>query len=172
MVGILTLTRCMHSKGSEGQLSTVLHAHQSHDPAVGQGCTDGLGSGHQPCGNELQLFLWHFLTLILKLLEKKKRVYQQRAAVVCSHRVLIGKSLRDTYCCYLVLIRWKMPQLRGDRKCWAKGMCVWLQRNALLSDNSEIWQSCLTRNLFTMTEIKKEEFRLNGLGSRYDLAIA
>lgn len=103
---------------------------------------------------------------------QKKRVYQQRAAVVCSHRVLIRKSLRDTYCCHLVLIRWKMPQLRGDRKRWAKGMCVWLQRNTLLPDNSEIWQSCLTRNLFTMTEIKREVFRLNGLGSQYNLAIA
>lgn len=146
-------------KGYGGQLSRVLHADHSQEPAMGQYCTDGHGSGRQPWGKELQFFLWNFLTLILTLLEEKKKVYQQRAAVACSHQVLPSKSLRDSVGTHAAVTwfreEWKMPQLRGDRKCWAKGMCVWLQRNALLSDKGEIWQSCLIRNLSWWLKLKK-----------------
>lgn len=88
MLSILTLIRCMHSKVSEGQLFRVLCAHHLQKPAMAQCCTDCHGSGLQPCGTELQIFLWHFLALTLNLLEK--RGYQQRAAVMCSHQVLRG----------------------------------------------------------------------------------
>lgn len=75
-----------------------------------------------------------------------KRVCQQRAAVMCLHRVLWGCRInpKETWCGHALLspgfhkmaitIFWKGTKGAGAEAC--------LQKDALLSDESEIWPGC------------------------------
>lgn len=138
------LIRCKHSEVNEGQLWRMLRAHRWQEPAVDQQHSDCVWGLSAYCAAASSaIFLWN-LAPALKLLEK--RVCQQRAAVMCLHRVLWGCRInpKETWCGHMLLspgfhkmaitMFWKGTKGAGAEAC--------LQKDVLLSDESEIWPGC------------------------------